>query len=185
MSFMPETPVFASNILDEAVNDMLNGKLLLGQRVAVLVASGVQEYDIVTIQKLFIKAGATLRMVSPEHSLINTWQVKNGRGGWGHNFAADKSLADALSVDYDALIVPAGAYHVQKLKLTAHTNRFIKGFLNLNKPIFLMDEACSLLDDQSHDAVLCNNPQMRTESCVRMITKLAGLDDHNAQQRVA
>jgi len=54
-------------------------------------------------------------------------------------------LSAALAADFDMLIIPGGQRSVEKLKLTAHTRRFIGGFVDTGKPVALFEEAVALL----------------------------------------
>jgi protease I len=116
-------------------------KPLLGQKIAVLVANGFSEKDLTMTQKSLMTAGANVRIVSMDQGLVNSWNEQ----GWGLNFASDQVINEALAVDYSMLIVPGGQRSVDKLKLTAHTRRFLNGFLNASKPVALFGEAVSLL----------------------------------------
>lgn len=116
-------------------------KPLLGKKIAVLVANGFSEKDFTTVQKKILPLGADMRIVSMDNGLITSW---NGEG-WGLNFASDNVLSEALAADYSMLLVPGGRRSVEKLKLTAHTRRFVNGFLNMNKSVVLFEEAVELL----------------------------------------
>ncbi len=116
-------------------------KTLAGLKAAILVANGFNETEMTVFQRGMMEAGATPKIVSSENSLANGWQGT----GWGHYFAVDCKLPDALSADFDFLIIPGGTRSLEKLKLTAHTKRFIGGFLAAMKPIMLIGDAGLLL----------------------------------------
>jgi len=116
-------------------------KPLLGQKIAVLVANGFSEKDLTLTQKAMMHTGANMRIVGMDHGLVNSW---NGEG-WGLNFASDQALSRALSADFDMLIVPGGQRSIEKLELTAHTRRFLSGFVETDKPVVLFEEALGLL----------------------------------------
>ncbi|MEZ5813737.1 MAG: DJ-1/PfpI family protein [Alphaproteobacteria bacterium] len=123
-------------------------KPLLGRKVAVLVANGFSEKDLTLTQKALVSAGAALRIISMDQGLVNSWNDDDGDGGqegWGLNFAADQVLNRALAADYDMLIVPGGRRSVEKLELTAHTRRFIGGFVDSGKPVAIYNDALALL----------------------------------------
>ena len=126
-------------------------KPMLGQKLAVLVANGFCETDLTTAQRTLQKAGVNVRIVSMDQGLVNSW---NGNG-WGLNYAADHALNAALAADFDILLIPGGQRSIEKLKLTAHTKRFINGFMNAAKPVIAFDEALDLL-------VFCEKVQGRT-----------------------
>lgn len=116
-------------------------KSLSGVKIAVLVAGGFCEQDLTEMQRAMQKTGANMRVVSMDQGLVNSW---NGTG-WGLNFAPDALLNAALAADYDMLIIPGGQRSAEKLKLTAHTKRFIGGFTDTGKPVVAFDEALELL----------------------------------------
>lgn len=116
-------------------------KSLLGEKIAVLVANGFSEQDLTHTQRALQKFGANMRVISMDHGLVNSW---NG-AGWGLHFAADKVLSSALAADFSILIVPGGRRSIEKLKLTAHTRRFLNGFIDAGKPVVLFDDALDLL----------------------------------------
>lgn len=118
-------------------------KPLQNKKIAILAANGVNETNMTEIQKALMKAGAFMRTISSDHSIINSW---NG-SGWGLNFAVDASLNTALGVDYDMLIIPGGERSVEKLTKTAHTKRFISSFVKLNRPIGIIENGQKLLDE--------------------------------------
>ena len=116
-------------------------KTLLGVKIAVLVANGFCEQDLTETQRSLLKTGANIRIISMDQGLVNSW---NG-GAWGLHYAADSALSAALSADYSMLIIPGGQRSVEKLKLTAHTTRFIRGFIDTHKPVVAFDDALDLL----------------------------------------
>lgn len=110
-------------------------------KCAVLAANGVDEKQMTAVQRLFSKEKLNLRVVSTDKALIQTW---NGRD-WGHYFAVDQRVDEALSADYDALIIPGARRSIDKLRLNPHTRRFIEGFNAAGKCIAALDEAVELL----------------------------------------
>lgn len=114
---------------------------LSGKTVAILVANGFEELEMTEPQRALLAAGATLKLVSPEQGLVNGW---HGRA-WGHYFPVDIGLSTALAADFDALLVPGGARGVEKLGTSAHTKRFLKGFIDGGKPVALIGHAPVLL----------------------------------------
>jgi protease I len=126
-------------------------KALLGEKIAVLIANGFCEHDLTETQKSLQKYGANVRIVSMDQGLVHSWNGEN----WGLHYAADTTLNTALAADYSILVIPGGQRSIEKLKLTAHTKRFIGGFLNAHKPVIAFDEALELL-------VFCEKVEGRT-----------------------
>ncbi len=121
-------------------------KTLQSQKIAVLISNGFNEVDFLQIQRAMIDQGAALRIVSTDSGLVNGWDGK----GWGHNFAIDAPLNSALGIDYDAVIIPGGQRSLDKLKLTAHSRRFIGSFIAAMKPVICMGDAVQLLAHTDH-----------------------------------
>jgi protease I len=121
-------------------------KALQSQKIAVLMSNGFNETDFLMIQKAMIEQGASLRIVSTDSGLVNGWDGK----GWGHNFAIDAQLNTALGIDYDGLIIPGGQRSIDKLKLTAHSRRFVGSFLAAMKPVVCMGDAVQLMAHTDH-----------------------------------
>lgn len=116
-------------------------KPLAGLNVAILIANGFNEIEMTTFQRALLEAGASPKIISVESSLAHGWQDK----GWGHYHPVDKHLSDALAVDYDVLVVPSGYRGHDKLKQTAHTRRFIGGFMLGQKPVLAMGDAVKMM----------------------------------------
>lgn len=116
-------------------------KPLAGTKIAVLVANGFDEANFIAAQKMMQETGATMRLVSTNQGLVNGWDGS----GWGHNYAVDAPLNTALGVDYEALIIPGGQRSIEKLKMTAHTRRFIGSFMAADKVVAVMGDAVELM----------------------------------------
>lgn len=136
-------------------------KSLAGKKAAILLANGFNETEMTVFQRGMMEAGAFPKIVSVENSLANGWQGT----AWGHYFAVDVQLADALSADYDLLIIPGGQRSLDKLKLTAHTKRFIGGFLAAMKPVMLVGDAAQLMAYTGQaNGLMLNAPAENKES---------------------
>lgn len=116
-------------------------KVLSGSKIAILVANGCTEQDMTEAQRALIEAGATTKIISPDAGLVNGWSGNH----WGHHYAVDAALSTALSGDYDMLIIPGGQRSLDKLKLTAHSKRFINGFLVSDKPVVAYGDALHIM----------------------------------------
>ena len=116
-------------------------KSLTGKKIALLIANGFDQADMTAAQKALIEQGAHVRIVSPETGLVNGWD----NSSWGHNFAVDEPLNTVLGADYDMVVVPGGERSINKLKLTAHSKRFLGSFFNAHKPIAMMGDAVALI----------------------------------------
>ncbi len=116
-------------------------KPLTGTKIAVLLANGFEEKSFLAAQKVMLEMGATIRLISTNQGLVNGWDGN----AWGHNYAVDAPLNTALGVDFEAIVIPGGERSVEKLKMTAHTRRFIGSFMAANKPVIAMGDAIALM----------------------------------------
>lgn len=116
-------------------------KPLSGTKIAVLIANGFEEKSFLAAQKMMIEMGATMRLISTNQGLVNGWDGN----AWGHNYAVDAPLNTALGADFDMLVIPGGKRSLEKLKMTAHTRRFIGSFMSANKPVMAMGDAVELM----------------------------------------
>ena len=118
---------------------------LRGKKIAVLVANGFSEKDLTLTQKEVLSSGAQIRIVSMDAGLVNSWNDDSAQGNWGLNFASDQVLSRALAADFDMLLVPGGQRSLEKLQLTGHTRRFIRGFVEADKAVVFYHDAIALL----------------------------------------
>jgi protease I len=116
-------------------------KRLAGIKIAVLVSNGFCENDLTETQRALLAEGADFKIISLDHGLVNSWHGH----GWGHHFAVDNPLSSALAADYAMLVMPGGRRSIDKLKLTAHTRRFIGGFMAARKPVAVCGSAMQLM----------------------------------------
>ncbi len=116
-------------------------KVLVGFTVAIIMASGFEETEMTEAQRALLKAGATVKTISPDQGLANGWHGK----GWGHFFPIDLQIGDVLGADYDALVLPGGERSVGKLALNPHTKRIVGHFLDAGKPIAAIDQGVALV----------------------------------------
>jgi protease I len=116
-------------------------KPLLGTKIAILIANGFCEQDMTETQRALAEAKANMRIVSTEQGLVNSWTGE----GWGHHFAVDTNISTALGADFDMLIIPGGQRSHDKLKLTAHTRRFVSSFMASHKPVIVFNDALNIM----------------------------------------
>lgn len=114
---------------------------LNGKSVAILVANGFEESHMTSLHKSLVLTGADVKIVSPEKGVVNSWHGN----GWGHFFPANAHLATSMSHHFDAVIIPGGSRHVARLISDPQTARFMRGFMEDNKPVALVEDASKVL----------------------------------------
>lgn len=116
-------------------------KPLTGQKIAILVANGFDEVDMTHAQRALAGLGATLKIISTENGLVNSWTGTS----WGHHFPTDGNVSSVLAADYDGLYVPGGDKSLTKLKESAHSRRITRSFFDAGKPMMFLGCAVELL----------------------------------------
>lgn len=111
-------------------------------KIALIVASGVNEAEMTAIQRALVNKKWKAHVISPETSLINSWAETS----WGHSFAADGKIEVSLGSDFDMLIIPGGARHIDKLSANPHTKRILTAMCALRKPVIAFADGERLLD---------------------------------------
>ena len=123
-----------------------------GKTIGLMVASGFDEDEFIAIQRVMLAKTAKLKIISRDAGLTNSW---NG-SGWGMSYPVDSTLSTTLAVDYDAVIIPRGARHVETLMNEAHAKRVLRAFLREDMPVMILGEAIRLLElveDQATRAI--------------------------------
>ena len=105
---------------------MLNGK-----RVAILVAEGFEQSEMVEPRKALEQAGAQTEIVSPAQDEVQ---------GWNHfdkadRFNVDVPVAQANADDYDALLLPGGVANPDQLRTDPKAVQFVRQFFEAGKPV--------------------------------------------------
>lgn len=105
---------------------------LVGRRIAVLAADGVEQVELVQPMEALRKAGATVDLISLHDGEI---QAMNHDSEKGDRFPVDKVVADAAAGDYDALFVPGGVANPDKLRVSEQAVSFVRDFVERDKPV--------------------------------------------------
>lgn len=102
-----------------------------GKRVAVLVADGFEQVEMTDPRKALDEAGAETELISPEKGKVKGWQ----RTRWGDEFEVEVALEQADASSYAALLLPGGVMNPDKLRMNETAVRFVKAFVDSEKPI--------------------------------------------------
>jgi protease I len=104
---------------------------LNGLRVAILVAEGFEQVELTGPRKALEEAGARTRIVSPAKGQVQGWNHFDK----GDMFPVDVPLDDAVSDDYDALLLPGGVANPDQLRIIPKAVRFVREFFDSRKPV--------------------------------------------------
>jgi protease I len=109
---------------------MQNGALN-GLKVAILVADGFEQVEMVEPRKALDAAGAKTAIVSPKAGKVR---------GWNHHDPADsfpvnQALSAAQAEQFDALLLPGGVINPDQLRTIPEAVAFVRAFFDADKPV--------------------------------------------------
>lgn len=110
---------------------MLLATCLNGLKVAILIATGFEQSEMIGPKKALEQAGAIVHIVSPVEGKVKGWD-------WvslvpKDDFTVDVNLKYAKLHEYDALVLPGGLNSPDDLRLDEGAISFVRSFQN--KPI--------------------------------------------------
>lgn len=106
-------------------------KILTGKKVAILIADGFEQVEMIEPKKALEEAGATTQIVSPADGEVQGWNHDEK----GEAFPVEMPLARARSDDYDALLLPGGVRSPDQLRTMTRAIEFVDGFFAAGKPV--------------------------------------------------
>ena len=106
-------------------------RVLSGMKVAILVADGFEQVELVEPRKALNEAGAETLVVSPKESTARGWKFTE----WGDDIKVDLNLSKANPEDFDALLLPGGVINPDKLRMIPEAMAFVKSFFTAGKPV--------------------------------------------------
>jgi deglycase len=104
---------------------------LQGKKVAILVADGFEQVELIEPRKALYQAGAKTEIVSPAEGKVKGWNHTE----WGQQLPVDVPLKQAKAENYDALLLPGGVMNPDKLRVLPEAQRFVKSFFDAGKPV--------------------------------------------------
>jgi protease I len=82
-------------------------------------------------RQALLDAGADVQIVSPKEDSVQGWNHYDK----GDRFPVDVNLAQANPNEFDALVLPGGTVNPDQLRMNDHAIKFIKAFVQSNKPV--------------------------------------------------
>jgi protease I len=104
---------------------------LQGYSLAILVAHGFEQSELMEPKRALEEAGAHVVIISPEAKHVTAWHNDD----WGTTINVDVPLSEAAPDDYHALVLPGGVMNPDTLRIDEMAVTFIKSFVDNNKPI--------------------------------------------------
>jgi protease I len=106
-------------------------KQLKGKKVAILVADGFEQVELIEPQRALDEAGAETVIVSPALGKVKGWNHTE----WGDELPVDLPLDEARAEDFDALLLPGGVMNPDKLRRNPKVQQLVKSFFDAGKPV--------------------------------------------------
>ncbi len=104
---------------------------LKNKKIAILVAEGFEQKELVEPRKALDDAGAETRIVSPADGKVQGWNHFDK----GDMFTVDVPLSQASASDFNALLLPGGVANPDQLRTKPEAVKFIKAFFEAGKPV--------------------------------------------------
>ena len=134
---------------------------LKGRKVAFLATDGVEEVELTAPWNALSQAGAEVRLLSDKTGEIQAMNHDEK----GKTFPIDSGIAGASARDYDALVLPGGVANPDKLRQNADAIRFVREFMEADKPVAAICHAPWLLveADAVRGRTLTSWPSLETD----------------------
>ena len=107
------------------------GAPLSGKKIAILVADGFEQEELVEPRNALKNAGAQPLIISPAKGKVRGWKDTE----WGDTFPVDIPLETADANDYDGLLLPGGVMNPDKLRANQKAVHFVRDFFSQGKPV--------------------------------------------------
>lgn len=114
---------------------------LNGKKVAILVAHGFEQVELVEPRRALEDAGADTWIVSPADGKVKGWEKDH----WGDELDVDVPLESARPDDFDALLLPGGQMNPDNLRGDERAVDFVRSFVEAGKPVAAICHAPWLL----------------------------------------
>jgi len=111
------------------------------KRVAVMATNGFEQSEFIKPIKALKNEGFLVDVISLNKGKIRGW--KNTK--WGNKFKVDETINQALSTNYDMLVLPGGVMNTDTLRTNELAIRFVTEFLEQGKPVAAICHAGSIL----------------------------------------
>ena len=110
-------------------------------RVSVLATDGFEESEMTEPVRVLGEAGAQVEIIAPKEGQIQAFRHFDK----GITMKVDRSLRNARSTDYDALLLPGGALSADALRMVLQAREFVREFQEAGKPIAVICHGAWLL----------------------------------------
>ena len=142
--------------------------ILNNKKVAILVADGFEQVELLEPRKALEAAGAKTQVVSPAEGKVKGWNLTD----WGQQVPVDVPLKQANADNYDALLLPGGVMNPDKLRRNEDALNFVRAFFDAGKPVAAICHGPWTLID----AGVAKGRKMTSYPSIQMDLKHAGVN---------
>ena len=134
---------------------------LKGRKVAFLATDGVEEVELTAPWNALSQAGAEVKLLADKSGQIQAMNHDEK----GKTFPVDAEIAGASARDFDALVLPGGVANPDKLRQNREAVRFVREFMEADKPVAAICHAPWLLveADVVRGRTLTSWPSLETD----------------------
>jgi len=143
-------------------------KQLNKKKVAVMATDGFEQSEFEKPIKVLKNEGILVDVLSLKEGKITGWKETK----WGDKFKVDKTIDNALSTDYDMLVLPGGVLNTDTLRTNELAVKFVTEFFEQGKPIAAICHAGSILIETG----LLKGKQMTSYKSIKTDLINAGVD---------
>jgi protease I len=108
-----------------------------GKTIAVMVASGFEQVELIVARQALEEEGAKVVVVSPKKEEVRGWR----NVGWGDSFPVDVAVLDAKPQDFDAIMIPGGLISADTLRSDHHAVRLVREAHDARIPVAALGHA--------------------------------------------
>ena|ERR1035437_1587471 len=101
------------------------------KKAAVLVTNGFEQSEFEVPIETLREEGISVVVISIKKGIVKGWKD----GNWGDDFIVDLEIENALTSDYDLLVLPGGVINSDKLRTNDSAVKFVSNFYEQGKPI--------------------------------------------------
>lgn len=127
------------------------GQKIKARRVAILLANGFEQSELVQAMETFHQGGFTCHLVSSEEGSVRAWDQTD----WGDVFHVDVPLGQARCRNFDILFLPGAVMNPSNLRRDPKAANLVCAFFAAGKPV----------------AALCHGPWVLVNSGIARAVK--------------
>ena len=114
---------------------------LTGKRIALLVASGSEQSELMVIREVLAESECDPVILSPKKQELRLWMNVD----WGGIIGTDAPLVDCKAEEFDAMVIPGGLIGADTLRADRQSVGLVRDMVAQGKPVGAMGHAVWVL----------------------------------------